>query len=162
MSLHVNHLALTERDFIRSLLPHYSFRRRTQSSWIYTYFAASWNWLSGSEEKVFIVLTSEANWKLLCGGRLFIFYFTPIFNAVPMYRPVGRSFQRGIRRLASRVAHLAGGPLKAPRSPGVFGAQSCNLAISRHFIQTFEKSCCSKLIFKIFIKFYIKVTKCRL
>ena len=72
-------------------------------------------------------------------------------------RPVGRNFQRGVRRLASRIAHLAVGglgPLKAPRNPGVFGAKSCNLAISRHFIQTFQKSCFSKLIFKIFIKFY--------
>ena len=36
------------------------------------------------------------------------------------------------------------------RSPGVFGAKSCNLAISRHFILTFGKSCFSKLIIKDF------------
>ena len=36
------------------------------------------------------------------------------------------------------------------RSPGVFGAKSCNLATSRQFILTFEKSCFSKLIFKDF------------
>ena len=42
------------------------------------------------------------------------------------------------------------GPLKAPRSPRVFGAKSCNLAISRHFIQTFGKPCFPLLIFKDF------------
>ena len=42
------------------------------------------------------------------------------------------------------------GPLKAPRSPWVFGAKSCNLAISRHFIQTFGKPCFPLLIFKDF------------
>ena len=40
--------------------------------------------------------------------------------------------------------------LKAPRSPRVFGAKSCNLAISRHFIQTFGKPCFPLLIFKDF------------
>ena len=46
--------------------------------------------------------------------------------------PVGRNLWRGVR-LAKRVAHLARGaltagvwgPLKAPRSSGVFGAKSC-------------------------------------
>ena len=42
------------------------------------------------------------------------------------------------------------GPLKAPRSPWVFGAKSCILAISRHFIQTFGKPCFPLLIFKDF------------
>ena len=39
------------------------------------------------------------------------------------------------------------GPWATPRSPGVFGAKSFNLAISRYFIQTFGKSCFSKLKF---------------
>ena len=43
------------------------------------------------------------------------------------FRPVGRNFQRGVRRHASRVAHLAAGGLGAlsdPRSPGLlFGAK---------------------------------------
>ena len=57
-----------------------------------------------------------------------------------IYRPKGRNFHMGVRRLPLRVAHLASqgatlrqgawGPLKAPRSPWVFGAKSCNLAIS--------------------------------
>ena len=33
------------------------------------------------------------------------------------------------------------GPWATPRGPGVFGAKSFNLAISRHFIQTSGKSC---------------------
>ena len=37
-----------------------------------------------------------------------------------------------------------------PRSPWVFDAKSCNLAISRHFIQTFGKPCFPLLIFKDF------------
>ena len=45
-------------------------------------------------------------------------------------RPVGRNFQRGVRSIRQGVW----GPLKAPRSPWVFGAKFCNLAISRHFI----------------------------
>ena len=40
--------------------------------------------------------------------------------------------------------------LKAPRSSWVFGAKSCNLAISKHFIQTFGKPCFPLLIFKDF------------
>ena len=69
-------------------------------------------------------------------------------------RPVGRNFQRGVRRLASGVAHLAlrgaitarvWGSLKAPSNPGAFGSKSCNLAISRHFIYTFGKSCQIKI-----------------
>ena len=63
-----------------------------------------------------------------------------------IYRPVGRNFQRGVRSIRQGVW----GPLKAPRSPWVFGTKSCNLAISRHFIQTFGKPC----FLKIFIKFY--------
>ena len=54
-----------------------------------------------------------------------------IFN-VTVIRPVGRNFQRGVRSIRPGVW----GPFKAPRSPWVFGAKSCNLAISRHFIQT--------------------------
>ena len=62
--------------------------------------------------------------------------------------PVGRNFQRGVRSIRQKVW----GPLKAPRSPWVFGAKSCNLhvAISRHFIQTFGKPCSPLLIFKDF------------
>ena len=53
-----------------------------------------------------------------------------------------------VRQLTSRVPHLAAG---GPRSPGVFGAKSCNLAISSHLtIQTFGESFFSKLIFKDF------------
>ena len=69
------------------------------------------------------------------------------WNKLIYVRLVGRNFQRGggggVSRQASRVAHLAAGSLGAlsdPRSPGVFGAKSFNLAISRHFIQTFRKS----------------------
>ena len=40
---------------------------------------------------------------------------------------------------STRVALAAGGS-------GVFGTKSLNLAISKHFIQTFGKSCFSKLI----------------
>ena len=59
-------------------------------------------------------------------------------------RPVGRNFQRGVRSIRQGVW----GPLKAPRGPWVFGAKSCNLAISRHFIQTFGKPCFPLLIFR--------------
>ena len=38
--------------------------------------------------------------------------------------------------------------LRQKLCPRVFGAKSCNLAISRHFILTFGRSCFSKLIFK--------------
>ena len=68
-------------------------------------------------------------------------------------RPVGRNFQRGVRRLALRVAHLtkrgaiAAGGLG---SPGVFDAKSRILAISRHFILTFGKFCFSKRILQDF------------
>ena len=56
-----------------------------------------------------------------------------------LHRPVDRNFQRGVRSIRQGIW----GPLKAPRSPWVhvFGAKSCNLAISRHFIQTFGKPC---------------------
>ena len=67
------------------------------------------------------------------------------FN-VTVIRPVGRNFQRGVRSIRPGVW----GPLKAPRSPWVFGAKSCNLAISRHFIQTLVKPCFPLLIFKDF------------
>ena len=59
-------------------------------------------------------------------------------------RPVGRNFQRGVRSIRQGVW----GPLKAPRSPWVFGVKSCNLAISKHFIQTIRKPCFPSLIFK--------------
>ena len=42
------------------------------------------------------------------------------------------------------------GQLKSLRSPWVFGAKSSNLAISRHFIQTFGKPCFPLLILKDF------------
>ena len=61
-------------------------------------------------------------------------------------RPEGRNFQRGVRLIRQGVL----GPLKAPRSPWVFGAKSCNLTICRHFIQTFGKTCFPLLIFKDF------------
>ena len=34
-----------------------------------------------------------------------------------VYRPVGRNFQRGVRRLAMRVAHLAAEGLGAAQGP---------------------------------------------
>ena len=46
------------------------------------------------------------------------------------------------------------GPLKAPRSPGVFGAKSFNLAISRHSILTCRNPRFPWLILKSYIKFY--------
>ena len=49
------------------------------------------------------------------------------------------------------------GPLKAPRSPWVFAAKSCNLAISRHFIQTFGKPCFPLLSFKDFHQIYYQL-----
>ena len=61
-------------------------------------------------------------------------------------RPVGRNFQWGVRSIRQGVW----GSLKAPRSPWVFGAKSFNLAISRHFIQTFGKPCFPLLILKDF------------
>ena len=68
-------------------------------------------------------------------------------QSLPSYsRPVGRNFQRGVRSIRQGIW----GPLKAPRSPWVIGAKSCNLAISRHFIQTFGKPCFPLLIFKDF------------
>ena len=63
-----------------------------------------------------------------------------------VYSSVGRNFQRGVRSIRQGVW----GPLKAPKSPWVFGAKSCNLAISRYFIQTFGKPCFPLLIFKDF------------
>ena len=51
-------------------------------------------------------------------------------------------------RTASRAPH--GARCYCDRSPGVFGAKSCNLATSRHFILTFGKSGFSNLIFKDF------------
>ena len=89
-------------------------------------------------------------------GRIYtIKLMTCIIHSIMviMCRPVGRNFQKGrggggsSTRIASRAAR--------GRGSGVFGAKSCNLAISRHFYQNFGKSCFSKLIFKIFIKFYI-------
>ena len=62
------------------------------------------------------------------------------------YRPVGRNFQRGVRS----IRQGAWGQLKAPRRPWVFGAKSCNLEISRHFIKTFGKPYFPLLIFKDF------------
>ena len=63
--------------------------------------------------------------------------------------PVDRNFQRGFVD-----SHCDSTPREARcycgRSPGVFGAKSCNLGISRYFILTFGKSCFSKLIFKYF------------
>ena len=61
-----------------------------------------------------------------------------------------QKFSEGVRSIRQGVW----GPFKAPRSPWVFGAKSCNLVISRHFIQTFGKPCFPLLSFKIFIKFY--------
>ena len=64
-----------------------------------------------------------------------------------------QEFPEGVRRIALRVAYLSSqGAIttEGPRSPGVFGAKSCNLAISRHFIQTFGKPCFPLLIFKDF------------
>ena len=60
--------------------------------------------------------------------------------------------------IASRASRLAGcyitagglGSTQGPRSPWVFGAKSCNLAISMHFIQTFGEFCFPKLIVKDF------------
>ena len=40
------------------------------------------------------------------------------------------------------------GAAQGSQKPWVFGAESCNLAISRHFIQTFGKPCFPWLIFK--------------
>ena len=57
-----------------------------------------------------------------------------------------QKFSEGVRSIRLGVW----GPLKAPRSPWVFGAKSCNLAISRHFIQTFGKAFFPSLIFKDF------------
>ena len=62
------------------------------------------------------------------------------------YRPVGRNFQRG----GSLDTAGVWGPLKAPRSPWVFDAKSCNLAISSHFIQSSGKPCFPLLFFKDF------------
>ena len=72
--------------------------------------------------------------------------------------PVGRNFQwGGGGGIVDSHRYNSGesGVAQAPRDPGVFGAKSCNLAISWHFIQTFGKFSFSKLIFKdfqIFIK----------
>ena len=68
-------------------------------------------------------------------------YIQSINQSINCIRPVGRNFQKGVRRGLSCYCD---------RSPVVFGAKSCNLAISRHFILTFGKSCFSKLIFKDF------------
>lgn len=48
------------------------------------------------------------------------------------------------------------GRSRPPRSPEVFGAKSCILAIPTRFIQTFGKSCFSILIFKVWILNKIK------
>ena len=71
-----------------------------------------------------------------------------IYRVYPytIYRPEGRNFQRGVCSIRQGVW----GPLKAHRSPWVFGAKSCNVAISRHFIQTFGKPRFPLLIFKDF------------
>ena len=79
-------------------------------------------------------LEAELDWET-AGMLLRICWVCPDpIEAKHHTRPVGRNFQRGVRRL---------GPVS-------FGAKSCNLAISRHFIQTFGKSCFPKLIFKDF------------
>ena len=72
---------------------------------------------------------------------------TTIFIGKCRYvRTVGRNFQRGVRRHASRVAHLAAGGLGALSDPqktrGIWSK-----IISRHFIQVFGKSCFSKFKF---------------
>ena len=68
-------------------------------------------------------------------------YVQSINQSINCIRPVGRNFQKGVRR---------GSSCYCDRSPVLFGAKSCNLAISRHFILTLGKSCFSKLIFKDF------------
>ena len=58
-----------------------------------------------------------------------------------IFGPVGRNSSLRTSRQA------------VPEGLGYIGAKSCNLAISRHFVQTVGKSCFSKLIFKDFHNF---------
>ena len=73
--------------------------------------------------------------------------FLQFLGPLPMIiRPAGRNFQRGFVGYDRGF----GGRSRPPEALG-----PCNLAIPRHFIQTFGKPCFPLLIFiKIFIKFY--------
>jgi hypothetical protein len=50
------------------------------------------------------------------------------------HQPVDRNFQRGITETCNATRALRGARCYYSRESRVFGAKSCNLAISRHFI----------------------------
>ena len=82
---------------------------------------------------------------------LSICYILAVCNQTPsIHRPIGRNFQRGFvdtHRESRTLRQGVLGPWATPRTSGVFGAKSFNLAISMHFIQTYGKSCFSKIKF---------------
>ena len=82
---------------------------------------------------------------------LSICYIFAVCNQTPsIHRPVGRHFQRGFvntHRESRTLRQGVWGSWATPRTSGVFGAKSFNLAIPMHFIQTYGKSCFSKFKF---------------
>ena len=69
-----------------------------------------------------------------------------------IYRPVCRNFQRGVRRLPSRVAHLAAGlgATQGPQKPWGIWSKILQSSIFQVLHSNFRKV----LFLKIFIKFY--------